>query len=229
MTAETPSAAPAKKPFWFRRRAMPVPTWKTWLVLLTIPLLLAVWIVPRLHGWLAVNEPLPDAAFIVVEGWVPDYVLEEVVAHTRERPVKRIFTTGVPLDRGTFLSEFRNYAELCAASLAKMGVEPQRLCPVPAGAAKTERTRAMAAALKAVLDKENIPAADRRLNLYSLGTHGHRSRKIFQQTLGPDWQIGVLSVPSEDYAESTWYRQSAGAKTVLNELIALAVQSGGGD
>jgi hypothetical protein len=218
MTAEISSAAPAKKPFWFRRRLVPVPTWKTWLVLLTIPLLLAAWIVPRLHGWLAVNDPLPDAPYIIVEGWVPDYVLEEVVAHTRERPVQRIFTTGVPLDRGTFLSEFRNYAELCAASLAK-----------PAGAAKIERTRAMAAALKEVLDKENIPAADRRINLYSLGTHGHRSRKIFQQTLGPDWQVGVLSVPSEDYVESTWYRQSAGAKTVLNELIALGVQGGGGD
>lgn len=198
-------------------------------MLVTGAALLAWWVVPRVHGWLAVVDPLEGAPYLIVEGWVPDYVMEEAIAYTKETPVKRIFTTGVPLDSGTFLSEYRDYAHLSAASLAKMGVEAQLICPAPAAEVKTERTRAMAAALKSILDGENIPAAERRINLYTLGTHARRSRRIFQETLGPDWKVGVVSVPSIDYDPAKWYRQSAGAKTVINELIALTMQTTGGE
>jgi hypothetical protein len=208
---------------------MLMPTWRTWFVLLTSGALLAWWLVPKLHGWLAVVEPVEKAPYLIVEGWVPDYVLEEVLDYTREVPVKRIFTTGVPLDSGTFLSEYSNYSQLCAESLAKMGIAKPLICQAPAVASRTERTRAMATALKVILDAENIPAADRRINLFTLGTHGRRSRRIFQDVLGTDWKVGVISVPSHDYDATRWYRQSAGAKTVIDELVALTVQSTGGD
>ena len=223
------SAAPVRRPYWFRRRSLPLPTWRTWFVLVTTVGLLAWWLVPRTHGWLAVVDPVEGSPYLIVEGWVPDYVMEEAIAYTKATPVKRIFTTGVPLDTGTFLSDYRDYAHLSAASLAKMGVDPQLICPAPAMEVKTERTRAMAAALKKILDAENIPSAERRINLYTLGTHARRSHRIFQDTLGPDWKVGVVSVPSSDYDQEKWYRQSAGAKTVINELIALTVQTAGGE
>jgi hypothetical protein len=229
MSADSAPAVMAKRPFWFRRRSIPMPTWRTWFVVLSA-LGIAAWlIIPKLHGWLAVVEPVKNAPYLIAEGWVPDYVLEEVLSDSRAQPVKRIFTTGIPLDTGSFLSEHKDYAHLSATSLAKMGVSPQLICPVPARAVDTERTRAMARALKTVLDGENIPAAERRINLYTLGTHARRSRRIFQETLGDTWQVGVIAVPSQDYDQAKWYRQSGGAKTVLNELIALAMQSGGGD
>ncbi len=229
MSDVTASAIPVPRPFWFRRRSLPLPTWRTWFILLTGTALLAWWSVPRIHGWLAVVDPVEEAPYLIVEGWVPDYVMEEAIEYTRAIPVKRIFTTGVPLDAGTFLSEFRDFAHLSAASLAKMGMDPQLICPAPAMEVKTERTRAMAAALKKILDGENIPAADRRINLYTLGTHARRSHRIFQDTLGPDWKVGVVSVPSDEYDAGKWYRQSAGAKTVISELIALTMQTAGGD
>ena len=229
MNVDSASAAPVRRPFWFRRRSLPLPTWRTWFVLVSGAALLAWWLVPRVHGWLAVVDPVEEAPYLIVEGWVPDYVMEEAIEYTKATPVKRIFTTGIPLDYGTFLSEYRDYAHLSAASLAKMGVEAQLICPAPAMEVKTERTRAMAAALKKILDAENIPAAERRINLYTLGTHARRSRRIFQATLGPDWKVGVVSVPSIDYDAAKWYCQSAGAKTVLDELIALTVQSAGGE
>ena len=61
------------------------------------------------------------------------------------------------------------------------------------------------------------------------GSAARRSRRIFQDTLGSDWKVGVVSVPSDDYEAAKWYRQSAGAKTVINELIALTMQTAGGD
>lgn len=226
---DPPASPPPRQPFWFRRRRVPVPTWKTWFVLLTAAGIAGWLLIPRLHGWLSPIDPLEKPPYIVIEGWVPDYVMEEAINDITTAPVKRIFATGVPLDTGTFLSEYRDYAHLCAASLAKMGVQPGLICPAPAPLAKTERTRAMALALKEVLDGENIPPADRRINLYTLGTHGWRSRYIFQEALGSDWKVGVISIPSENYDTDKWYRQSAGAKTVLNELIAIVMQTTGSD
>lgn len=227
--APPPAAAvPERPPFWFRRRRIPLPTWRLWFVLLSAAAIAGWLLIPRLHGWLAVVDPVPDAPYVIVEGWVPEYVLEQVMEDTDTPAVKRIFTTGVPLDHGTFLTEFRDYAHLSALTMAKMGIDPQRICAAPAQEVKLERTRAMAAALKVVLDGENIPAADRRINLYTLGTHARRSRRIFQETLGPGWEVGVIAIPSRDYDAAQWYKQSAGAKTVINELIALTMQSGGG-
>jgi hypothetical protein len=208
---------------------MLMPTWRTWFVLVTTAGLMAVLLVPRLHGWLAVVEPEEKAPYLIVEGWAPDYVLEEAAAYIKGAPVKRLFATGVPIDTGTYLTGYLNYSHLCAESLAKIGVDRQTICEAPAEAVKTERTRAMAAALKAILDAENIPEADRRINLFTLGTHGRRSRRIFQETLGSTWKVGVVSVPSRDYDAAKWYRQSAGAKTVIDELVALTVQSSGGN
>ena len=76
------STAPVRRPFWFRRRSLPLPTWRTWFVLVTAAALLAWWLVPRMHGWLAVVEPVEDAPYLIVEGWVPDYVMEEAIEYT---------------------------------------------------------------------------------------------------------------------------------------------------
>jgi len=227
MSSDKPAATAAaipRKPFWFRRRSVPVPTWKTWFVLFTATGLFGWWFVSTVHNWLSVTDPAERAPYVIVEGWAPDYVLEEVMATAKETPVKRIFSTGIPLDQGSFLVSYNNYAQLAAASLAKMGVDPKLICPVPATPAKTDRTRTMATALKVVLDGEKISAEDRRINIYTLGTHARRSRKIFQEVLGSDWKVGVISIPSEDYDPDKWYRQSGGVKNVLDELVALAVQ-----
>ena len=105
------------------------------------------------------------------------------------------------------------------------GAGTRLICEAPSTAVRVERTRAMAIALKGVLEGENIPAAERKINIFTLGTHGRRSRRIFQEVLGSDWEVGVYSVPSENYDAAKWYRQSAGAKTVIDELVALTVQS----
>src|SRR6185295_18273968 len=128
------AAVSDRRPFWFRRRHMLMPTWRAWFVALSAIGVLAWIFVPKIHGWLAVVDPVEKAPYLIVEGWAPDYVLERAVDYTKEVPVKRIFATGVPMDTGTFLSEYHNYSHLCAESLAKMGVEKQLICEAPATA-----------------------------------------------------------------------------------------------
>ena len=215
--------------FWFRRRHLPWPTWRLWLCagLTVIGLLLLTG--RYLHGWLSVSEPAPDARYLVVEGWVPDHALSATISLADDTQATRVFTTGIPLEHGSYLIGWKTYAEVAAQSLARLGMEPQRICPVPCADVKTERTRAMATALKAILEKEPVPDTGRKINLVTLGTHARRSRAIFRDVLGPAWEVGIVSIPSNSYDPALWYRQSQGAKSVITELTALILMAAGGN
>lgn len=221
-----------------RRRSVLLPTWRLWLLLLAA-LGTAAWLIlPALHGWLAVREPVAGAKYAVVEGWAPDYVAQAAADWAEENDARLIFTTGIPLEAGSFLSELKSNAFICARTLEALGWDPQKIRPAPAENVRTERTRAMAQALKAVLEAENVPAAERKINIFTLGTHARRSRRIFREVLGSAagphgepaaaWDVGIVSVPSRVYPEDEWYRHSEGAKSVVNELVALTTQSLGG-
>ncbi len=230
MSPDPPAPAPPPpSASWFRRRARPCPTGRTWLCTSLTLLALALLAARLLHPWLALSDPAPQARYLVVEGWVPDPVFHEVIAWTDEHPTTRVFCTGIPLEQGSYLMQWKTFAEVAAHTLARLGLEPQLICPVPAVDAKTERTRAMATALKAVLDREPIPDTGRQINLLTLGTHARRSRAIFQEVLGPQWHVGVLSVPPLSYDPLHWYRHSEGAKSVITELCALALMAAGGN
>ena len=232
MSAEPAVPAPATAPsrgYWFRRRALPWPTWRLWLCLFLTMMALAVLIGRSLHGWLAVTDPVPDARYLVVEGWVPDHVLSATVSLADDAPTQRVFTTGIPVEQGSYLISWKTFADVSAQSLARLGMDPQLICPVPCADVKTERTRAMATALKAILDQEPVPDTGRKINLISLGTHARRSRAIFQDVLGPAWQVGIISIPAITYDPDIWYRQSDGAKSVINELSALTLMTVGGN
>lgn len=233
--AAAPSSDPAKRPpsakkpggFWLRRRSVPLPTWRLWLCLLGTLGAVMVLGVTTVHPWLAHSEPVPGAKYLIVEGWVPDEAVRRTVEIADETEATRIFCTGQPIDQGSYLIAWKSYAELTATSLAKLGVEPQRICPTPAPDVKKDRTRNMAESLKAILDQEPVPSTGRKINLISLGTHARRSHAIFQEVLGPEWQVGVYSIPNPEYDPAIWYRQSAGVKCVIAELSALTFRAFG--
>ena len=213
---------------WVRHRAIPFPTWRLWLCLLVPGISLFLLAGLQLHDWLSVTERVPEARFLIVEGWVPDYVLTAAVAEANAAKATRVFCTGIPVENGSHLVEFKNYALIASLTLEKLGLPPLVIRPVPGGEVKTERTRSMAMALKAVIGDEPVPESGRKINLITKGTHARRSRAIFQEVLGPEWQVGVISVPSRSYEPTKWYRQSEGAKTVINELSSLGLKAVGG-
>ena len=232
MSLPPPATAPNSAPpsgWWFRRRSLPCPTWRTALCTGLTALALALLAGRALHPWLALSDPAPEARYLAVEGWVPDHVLREAVTWADQYPTTRVFCTGIPLEQGSYLQQWKTFAEVAANTLARLGLEPPLICPVPCEDAKTERTRAMATALKAVLDREPIPDSGRQINLLTLGTHARRSRAIFQEVLGPQWRVGILSVPPVSYDPAQWYRQSEGAKSVIAEVCALALRAVGGN
>jgi uncharacterized membrane protein len=67
-------------PRLFRRREILLPTLLGW-VLLAVLLGAAVLVaVHRIHGFLAINQPVPGAELLVVEGWISEQELDQAVA-----------------------------------------------------------------------------------------------------------------------------------------------------
>lgn len=235
MKVDPPPAAAAVVPhtkphsgYWFRHRRVLLPTWRLWICgLLTAGSLLGMG-VSHVHSWLSVNEPIPDAPYLVIEGWVPDPMLARAQEIAEETNATRVYCTGIPLERGSYLMRWKNYAELTANTLATLGLDPQRICPVPVAQPKMERTRAMAIGLRNMLALEDIPPANRKINLITEGNHARRTRATFQDVLGPTWQVGVYCIPSTEYKPDEWFKRSPGIKSVITELSAIVFQAVGG-
>lgn len=214
---------------WFRPRSVWLPTWRTCLLAIALVGLLGVGFIAQVHPWLCLTKPLPDAKYLIVEGWTPDSVPTAAVQWAKDHAITRLFTTGTPIERGAIETAFPTYAEQMAGALQKLGIDASKITPAPASAVRTERTRAMARALRLVLDAEHVPAVDRRILLFTHSTHARRSFMHFARELGPDWQVGVVSVPERSYPADHWWRYSEGVKSVTNELLGIVVQSLGGE
>src|ERR1041384_2949097 len=130
---DQPNAPKAKQKCWglLRHRSCLIPTWRGWLLLLLGVVLLFVVALRSAYPFLALTEPLPGGV-LVVEGWATDDTLQEVVTEFRRNHYEKLYVAGGPLDFGSFLSEYRTYAERGAASLTKMGLATNEVQAVPA-------------------------------------------------------------------------------------------------
>jgi hypothetical protein len=168
------------------------------------------------YEFLAVNAPI-EADVLVVEGWLPDYALEEVAVEWRQGTYQKIITLGEPLRHGYFLSQYKSYATLAAATLSTLGVDSDRIVAIPFPLVERDRTKTSALYLQAWL-QEHDPSIC-AINLYSLGPHARRSWFLFRQTLHPRVRVGILSGTPKEYQPQCWWNYSAGVRSMLSEMI----------
>src|SRR5260221_7453473 len=86
-------------PGLLQRRECLLPTWRGWLVLLFAVAALIILSIRGAYPFLAVNDPV-DSGVLVVEGWLPDYALQETITEFGRGHYSRIFVTGGPLENG---------------------------------------------------------------------------------------------------------------------------------
>lgn len=171
----------------------------------------------NIYTFLAVNRPV-RGEILVVEGWLPDYALEKVIVEFRKNDYRVLITTGMPLSKGYHLSQYKNYAEISAATLRKLGFDAGRIATVPAPLAEKERTYKAALAVKEWLLKSGYEGVS--LDVYSLGVHGRRTRFLFGKALGNGRRVGIITADDIEYDPKAWWKSSEGVKTVVSELIA---------
>jgi hypothetical protein len=200
-----------------RRRQCLVPTLRGWLMLVGCCGLLAFAASRALYPFLAVTDPVPGGV-LVVEGWVPDYMLEATIAEYKRNHYAKLFVTGIPLDHGAPLSEYKNFAHLGAATLVKLGMDANDVQAVPTGFTRRDRTYAMAVNLKRWWREHDMVPT--KVNLITGGPHARRSRLTFEKALGKGVSVGVIAIPDNAYDEQHWWRYSQGVRGVIGEIIA---------
>lgn len=207
------------KTIWglLRRRQCLVPTLRGWLLLAFSIAGLTLFAGREIYPFLAVTDSVPGGV-LVVEGWVPDYILEAAIAEFKQNHYAKVYVTGIPLQQGAPLSEYKNYAHLGAAALVKLGLGTNQVQAVPTGPTRRDRTYASALTLRRWWREHDV--APTKVNLITSGPHARRSRLMFEKGLGEGVTVGVIALSPDDYDERNWWHYSQGVRNVISEALA---------
>jgi hypothetical protein len=173
-------------------------------------------LIQNVQTFLSVNQPI-KSQILVIEGWLPDYALKSAADHIPSNRYDLIVTTGGPLKKGFFLSEYKTYANLAKATLTVIS-KRNDIIAVPARLSQKDRTYISAFALKEWLKANHIKY--NKINIVTLDVHSRRTRFLFQKALGQNYSIGIIAIDNIYYNENKWWFSSLGFKTIVLETIA---------
>ncbi|EAZ92773.1 ElyC/SanA/YdcF family protein [Crocosphaera chwakensis] len=190
-------------------------TLRGWLFFILVLILVLISFSLSIHPFLRVSRPI-DADVMVIEGWVPDITIEGAIAEFQDKNYRLMITTGNEIGRGKYLSDYKTFADLAAATAIALGLDPNQVVSVPNKTVSVNRTAASAKVVKQwLLDSDlNIKA----INIYSHDVHTRRSWLIFRTLLKPEIKVGAIAF-SPSYSES-WWKTSTGVKSMIMETIA---------
>ena len=167
-----------------------------------------------LYPFLARQAPVA-AETLVVEGWVSDDLLVQAAGWAESNGVKKIVATGGPIEIGSFLAEWKTYAEMTRARMEALGLGAKfELAAVPAEKVRRGRTRESARALKAA------GAAAGAFNVASEGPHARRSWRAFRDEFAGQAEVGSVALTPTEYDGTDWWRCSEGVRSVISEAVA---------
>jgi hypothetical protein len=199
-------------------RACWAPTFKGWLVLLTVLLGFLFVLTRCINPFLSLTKPVP-ADLLIVESWLPDYAIKGAVDEFRRGGYKFVITSGQILrSEWRPSTRYKTGADLAAANLRVQGLQTNLVVPVPPSPSTRDRTYASALAVRLWLQATNSPV--RTVNVYSLGPHARRTRLLFRKALVDNVTVGVISCPNEDFDPKHWWASSDGCREVIGETIA---------
>ena len=171
------------------------------------------------HPFLAINEPV-SADVLVVEGWVPDYVLDAAVVEFARGHYTRLLVSGLEFEKGDADFAEGSDAARSARRLAGKGVDRSLIEACPAPATGWDRTSSMARAVR-----DRLPALNMKpkgVNLVTLGPHARQTRLAYRRMLDPGILVGVISIPKDDYVPARWWASGAGIKKTTKDFAGWA-------
>lgn len=211
-------ASPTMQKFWGLLEYKPQwgLTLKAWFILISGLLLLVVFVILSLYPFLAMYQPIKADA-LLVEGWMSDDALKAALKEYRRGQYRIMITTGSEIHRGNYLTQYKSYAEIAAASLVAMGGDSEKIMAVAAPKVKLDRTAAMAIAVKEWLIESPVPIQS--LNIFSLDAHTRRSWLIYRHILAPEIRVGAIAHQSNYYNPRRWWTSSSGVKSMITEIV----------
>ena len=167
------------------------------------------------HPFLAESKPV-KADIMIVEGWVPEYVLEEAAAEFKAGPYSHLFVSGLNYEPGETNSAEGSDAAHCGRRLVQLGVKPGLIEACPIAPVSFNRTSHMAKAVAARIRTQHLNP--RGINVITLGPHGRQSLLAYRRLIDPSIPVGVITIPKDDYDPALWWISSAGIKKTTKDF-----------
>lgn len=201
----------------FHRKERLSPTLWGWLLIFLVIISGVTCSVLTIHPFLAINKPV-KADILLVEGWMPDYALRKAMQEFNSGAYKLLITTGIPLTTGHYLSQYKTFPEMAAATLKQMGFDENKLAAVPAPNVIRDGTYASLVACRQWLTEKYQSL--RPINVCSFGAHARRTWLLTEKAMQSDVPVGIISIESLDYDPNAWWKSSKGVRAVIGETIA---------
>ncbi|MCW5317443.1 YdcF family protein [Nostoc sp. KVJ3] len=201
-----------------KRQEMWILTAQGWAIVIALIAYLIFFTITHIHSFLAVTSPIKSAEVLVVEGWLPDYAIIQALTEFKNGSYHLVITTGGSIEKGNYLSEYKNFAEVSAATFKKLGLESEKVVAVPTPTVIKDRSYASAVEFDRWLSNSNLKLQS--INLFSLDVHTRRSWLLFKKLLSPTIKVGAIAAKTQDYDPNKWWDSSQGVRTILDEGIA---------
>lgn len=201
-----------------KKRVCVVPTVWGWLLIVVIFASLSLPALLSLNGFLSPTKPQQHGT-LIIEGWIPDYCFVYIAKlFLTEKRYNNIIVVGGPLEEGSYLIAFKNYASVGSATLRALSIPDSSIITVPAPLTPKDRTFSAAAALKKFIDSTHYSV--NTFDLCSHATHTRRSALLYRKALGNEYHIGSIAIPNREYNPRYWWKTSSGVRSVIDESIA---------
>ena len=193
-------------------------SWRGWLVFMSILVVLAYGWLRNVSPFLAVTERT-DSKILVVEGWVHEFAARTAATEFQTGGYQQVFVTGVPVaGSGAYVADSDTEAYVGAGLLKRAGIPDSVMERVPRRKLDRDRTYGSALALKAWFTEHHLAVT--RINIVTESAHARRTRRLFQEALGPEIQVGIIAAANPDYDARHWWRYSEGVREILGESLA---------
>jgi len=108
-----------------------------------------------------------------------------------------------------------SHAETLVHYLAKGGLAPNVLTPLPTPTISGGRTWSNAVRFAEAARKDGVLQAD----VISMGVHARRSRNAYQKACGDSVIVGIVSIPDPLASRSNWWKHAYGWSKVWKEIF----------
>ena len=205
---------------FFRRRTVWWPTWLGFGLMAGVAAAVGSLWWFRAEPFLSVTDKVP-ADVLVVEGWIGGPGIRAAAHEFAFGGYRFVVATG-PLTGERWYDRRWNYAEIAQQQLSKAGVPEGDILMAPAGDPEEQRTYRMAVAARDALAARSLQP--RSINIFTRGSHGRRSRLVYEKVFGPETKIGVISWLPPGYETEPWWHSSDRAEDLLKETVGYAFE-----
>ena len=189
-----------------------------WLLAITVLAGLLITCSSSIYDFLAVTTCRVEADIVVVEGWVPDYVVKAAADEFSRGGYRCIVTSGLESETGLVPGPHNSVAIEAAVLLQQSGIDRSRILICATPPTNWNRTAKSARAVRDILSAQGVNP--KNINIVTIGVHARRTWLAYQHAFGPGTQIGIIQIPEHNLDPARWWASGLGIKRVTKGYIA---------